>query len=301
MKTKKSIITLLAVGLFIIATVFVGGLVIKDQGDKIKKLNSENLDMAHVATERDSTLNSLLATFDEIETNLTYIKQKRNQLEIKQSETGLSQRESILNDIRLLDSLIEANNLKVKDLTSKLHKSGVKLTSLNNKIESLNKNIELQNKEVAQLRETLQEREIEIDDLSGKLNVLTAETQMKDMVLSEKDGLIVQKDNELNKAYVAYGSFKELKDHGVVTKNGGILGIGSEKSIKNNIDTDSFIELDMRDTKEIPLFSKKASLITEHPDSSYQLLVDDGLVTYLQIEDPQEFWKLTKYAVIETK
>jgi hypothetical protein len=49
------------------------------------------------------------------------------------------------------------------------------------------------------------------------------------------------------------------------------------------------------------LNTKKAVVISEHPNNSYTLVEENGLVAYLEIKDPQEFWRISKYAVIQTK
>jgi len=119
--------------------------------------------------------------------------------------------------------------------------------------------------------------------------------------LQVKEQLIEEKTNELNKGYVAFGTFKELAANGVVTKDGGFLGIGKHVSLQNNLDEAYFTQLDIRDTKTIPLFTNKATIISEHPDSSYTFIEEDGVIAYLEIENPDEFWKISKYAVIELK
>jgi hypothetical protein len=42
-------------------------------------------------------------------------------------------------------------------------------------------------------------------------------------------------------------------------------------------------------------------VISEHPVSSYSLVEENGQIAYLQIDNPEEFWKISKYAVIEVK
>ena len=50
--------------------------------------------------------------------------------------------------------------------------------------------------------------------------------------------------------------------------------------------------------KEIPLEMKKAKILTNHPEGSYSLVKNDkGLLT-LVISDPQNFWSLSKYLVV---
>jgi hypothetical protein len=50
------------------------------------------------------------------------------------------------------------------------------------------------------------------------------------------------------------------------------------------------------------LNSKKAELITNHPEGSYEFVKDSTEnIAYLKIEDPLKFWEITNYAVLETK
>ncbi len=298
---NKSIISIVAFIIFIVAIAVISGVIVHNKESEINKLNSKNLSLSSNVTERDSTINDLFASMDEIERNLTLITQKRTQLEIKQDEVTVSQKELIIEDIRQLDLMLDDNVKKIKNLESRLYKSGVKITALNQKIESLAASYEEQNKQIIKFKQTLEERDIQIAELNTQFENLQVETEWKDQSLAEKEELINDQTNKLNKAYLAFGTYKELKENGVVQKEGGIFGIGGEKSFQENVVDENFMQVDIREINKIPLFSKKAIFITEHPDSSYHFLEDEGLITYLEIEKPEEFWKISKYAVIETK
>jgi hypothetical protein len=53
------------------------------------------------------------------------------------------------------------------------------------------------------------------------------------------------------------------------------------------------------DLTEIPLFAKKAKLITKHPEKTYAFEKDEKGQQQLQILDTKNFWSLSKYLVIE--
>ena len=301
MENKKSILVKASVFLFIIILTVFGAIIINRKEAQIKELNAGSSNLSHLVAERDSMLNGLFNSFNEIETSLDFIKLRRNQIEIIQDEGTVSQQETILNDIKLLDSLLEKNAQKMKDLESRLKTSGVQIAAFNTKISLLNNNIEQQNTEILKLKNRLTEREEEIADLNEQVNGLESEISRMDTRLEEKAVMIRKQDDELNRAFLAYGSFKELKENGVVKRDGGFLGIGGTKLIPGTPGEDYFLPIDIRETREIPLFSKKVNFITEHPDSSYRFLINEGLVTYLEIENPKEFWKYSKYAVIETR
>jgi|WetSurMetagenome_2_1015567.scaffolds.fasta_scaffold11725_3 hypothetical protein len=299
-KGKKNLAILVAIAT-IVLIVIIGVLIVNRKEARIDQLSSQTQNLGEVIAKRDSILNDLFTTFSEIESSLTYIKQKRGQLEIQQQEGVTNQKESILSDIKLLDLMLENNNQKIVELDKKLRKSGIQLESLNKRILELTQNIEVQNSEITKLKQTIEDRNLQIAELNTKVDGLVSEVGLKDKTLSEKSEIITRQDKELNKGFLTFGTFKELKENGVLTKEGGFLGIGRNKSLRGNLKDDSFIKLDIRETREIPLFSKKASFITEHPDSSYHFVSDKGLITYLEIEKPEEFWKYSKYAVIETR
>lgn len=301
MENKKSIIGRVVVVLVIVALVVIGGLIINRKEAQIKQLNTEAQNLGNVVANKDSVINDMFNSFDEIQSNLDMIKQKRNQIEIVQNEGKLSKKASIERDIHLLDSLLDQNDAKIKALQSKLKKSGIQLSSLNKKLAELAQNLKEQTAQVVQMKQQLQDRDLKIADLNTKVDDLSNEIDVKDQTLAVKSDSIKVQDTKLNQAYLAYGSYKELKDNGVIKKDGGFLGIGGKKMLSGDVNDSSFMKLDIRKTREIPLFAKKATIITEHPDSSYKFLVDGGQITYLEIENPQEFWKMSKYAVIETK
>ena len=60
-----------------------------------------------------------------------------------------------------------------------------------------------------------------------------------------------------------------------------------------------FVKVDIRTTTKIPLYSKKARILTSHPDKSYELKDENGNKT-LYIKDYKQFWSISKYLVVRT-
>ena len=105
---------------------------------------------------------------------------------------------------------------------------------------------------------------------------------------------------EMNKAFIVCGTYKELRAKGLLTRAGGFIGLGKTKSLAGNFSDSSFKQIDITVTKSIPVNSKSAKLISEHPANSYQFIRDkDKKIESLEITDPAQFWKISKYAVVE--
>ena len=53
--------------------------------------------------------------------------------------------------------------------------------------------------------------------------------------------------------------------------------------------------------KELKLYSKRADLLTTHPAGSYALVKDEKGQLTLVINNPDEFWSVSKYLVIQVR
>lgn len=297
-KTKIAGIIAAGVILVLIATITI---VISRKDSQIRQLNSEATNLGNSIVERDSMLNDLFSSLNEIENTLNTIKDKREQLQIVGKEGTVGMKESILSDIKMLDDMLDKSTKKVSELSKKLRDSGVQIASLNNRLADVTEELRLQTAQTEQLKREVEDRDIRIASLNGQVDQLSSEVDKRDKSIAQKSEVISKQDRELNKGYLAYGTYKQLKSDGILEREGGFLGLGRNKSIKGKIDPDKFMKLDIRETREIPLYTKKVKMITEHPDSSFTFKVENGLVTYLEIDNPEEFWKLSKYAVIETR
>ena len=301
-KTKKTqIATAIIAGVFVLVGI-IGSVYVFNQKDaQIQALMSEKNELNQVMQLKDSVLMDVETTFSEIEDNLRLIKERRTQISMVQSEGGKNRKQAIVDDIKLLDSMLEENNKKMAELEQKLKKSGLNLKSYEKRLQALNETIESQNNEIAELKTMIENKNISLAQLVTKVDSLDYDIKNKVDTISYKQQQIIDKTNRLNTAHVALGTFKELKEEGILVREGGLLGIGGNKAIQENFDPTRFTELDIRQTKTITLNTKKAKVISEHPNSSYKLVEENGQIAYLQIENPEEFWRISKYAVIEVK
>lgn len=90
-----------------------------------------------------------------------------------------------------------------------------------------------------------------------------------------------------------FGTKAELKSQKIL-QSGDVL-----KS--SDFNKDYFTQIDVRTTKEVKLYSKRAEVLTNHPASSYTLDKDDKGQLTLRISNPKEFWSVSKYLVIQVK
>jgi len=304
---KKEVFRPVAIfGVIVLLTLIGFGLFqLSQKTDQLQALKLEKDSLSDEMYNRDSTINDLMLTFNEIDDNLTFINSRRNHLSLEAAqEMDGDRKTTILKDIILMDSMLVASSRHIDELEKRLKDSGVKMRSFENRIASLNKTMMENSTEMDVLRQSLEEKEYQIAGLNTRLEMYEAVVEQKDETIRVNEYTIDEKQqqlNHLNTAWYTMGSFKELKEQGILSRTGGILGIGSTKEIQQNFSNEYFTSLDIRETKTIPVASKSARVISDHPDDSYEFVYENGLITALVIENPEEFWRISKYVVVETK
>lgn len=255
--------------------------------DKIDQLSEENTEFQADNAEKDSTINVMLRTFNDIQENLNLIKEREGVLKVTDPETG---KQNMIDDIKMINELMMQNEELNKKLNSQLKNSNYKLSEMRKMIDNLNRQIELKNQEIAQLNQLLKSKDAQIGELYFSVDSLN-------YAIGKRDEVIEQTTDDLNTAFYAFGTFKELKEKNVLTKEGGFLGLGKTESLKDNINMDYFTKIDIRKQKSFLIYADKAELITKHPKESYEFM-GNGKVDSLVIKDPDAFWKTGKTLVI---
>jgi uncharacterized coiled-coil protein SlyX len=267
----------------------------RDYNNQVALLENQKQVFTQQLTERDSMINDWLTTFDEIENNLNAIKEKEKIISVKASDSEISKdkKSQVLEDIKYINSLLDENKKKIAGLNAQLKKSGTTITGLQARIAELETSMKQYETEVTELKASLADKNFEIEQLNTRVFALNDTLNMQEETISNQI-------NELNKAFFATGTYKDLKEKGLVSKEGGFLGIGRKESLKEDFPDSLFEMIDVTQLKTIPLNSKKAKLITEHPSGSYQMVREnENTIACIEIKDPAEFWKISKYAVVE--
>lgn len=301
MTKKQQLAAIIFTGLILVVGIIGGAYVYNEKEAAIKTLMMEKSDLSQTIQQRDSVVNDMESTFAEIESNMTFIKEKRSQITTLQTEGGKNRKQLIAEDVKLMNTMLEESSKKIADLEAKLRKSGLNMKSYEKRLQALNETIESQNAEIAVLKKDIEGKNASLAEFDTKVKTMDQDLKNKVDTINYKQQVIVERTNKLNTAHVALGTFKQLKEEGILNREGAILGVGGSKAIQENFDSKYFTELDIRTTKTIALNAKKAVVISEHPSSSYKLVEENGQIAYLQIENPEEFWRISKYAVIQVK
>ena len=262
----------------------------------LNMLKTENLNLSDVLHNRDSVINDYMASLNQIEDNINTIVKNENiiNLELKNKEFSKDKKNKIIEGIKVLDYLIDKNKKQISELNARLYHSGLKISQFEKKLAELNTLVEEKDKIISELKQSLSNKDIVIAGLNKKVDTMNEAIKQQKLYIDNQT-------DQMNKAYLIAGTYKQLKTKGVITTSGGFLGIGQSQAINSNIPESSFKPIDIRETKSITISAKKAEFITRHPKDSYQLIKKNNKIQSIEITNPDKFWKYTKYAVLETK
>lgn len=267
-----------------------------------KELKAQNDSLLAVLNERDAELDEMMGTFNEVSEGFREINAAENRVDLQRGAVGegsKSARQQIASDIEFIRKQMEENKAQIAKLQDMLKKSRTNSTQLKKAIDSLTKELVEKTQRIEELQAELASKNIRIQELDAAVTGLSADKEALTAENEAKAQTVAEQDKALNTAWFVFGTKKELKDQRILT-SGGLFKKGQVME-DADINKDYFTQIDIRTTKEIKLYSKDADILTTHPAGSYALEADSKGQLILKITNPQNFWSVSKYLVIQVK
>ncbi|MBR3725382.1 MAG: hypothetical protein IKN11_08370 [Bacteroidales bacterium] len=268
----------------------------KELDAAIKKSDS----LSVIIQNKDSELDSLFATLNQIEENLAAVNARYSAVqELRRAniEGQPNVKSQISAQIKDIENLMAANRQKIASLQAKINSDGKESARLQELVSRQEERISQQESQIAQLLTELENNKVIIKKLNEDVSELTASNE-------QKDQYIKQQTAEANRAYYVVGTYSDLNEAGIVSKAGGFIGIGRRQGTNTEMPLDRFTQIDRTKVTTIPINMKRAIVVSKHPENSYELVMDENdtkQVSYLRILNPAKFWEQTRFLVISTK
>jgi DNA repair exonuclease SbcCD ATPase subunit len=234
--------------------------------------------------EKDAAIQELVSSFNEIQENLNAIKEKEKIISKVTSDGDVKSKEDqIKEDIQSIYDLMAKNKDRIGSLSKKLKNSKLKIEGLEKMIENMQATLNLKDSEIEELKTKIEGLNVELSNLTTNYKAVENESN--------------QKTEIINTAFYAIGTSKELKEKNVITKEGGIIGLGKTTKLSSDFNKEYFTKINIEKTTSINLGAKKIKILTTHPSNSYKL-IGEKPIEKLEITNTKEFWSASKYLVI---
>lgn len=264
-----------------------------------KNLQAENDSLNVALAERDAELEGIMEAFNEVQEGFRLINEAENRVDLQTgSIEGKSSAQKIREDIRFITEKLQSNRDRIAELEKQLDNSKYASAQLKKAITNLKEELATKTQQIETLQTELASKNIRIAELDDAVAGLTQ--HVTDLVAENKakDAMVATQDKALNAAWFVFGTSSELKDQKIITKK----FLQKTKVLEeDDFNKNYFTQIDIRKDKEIKLYSKEAKLLTAHPEGTYELKKDDKGQLTLVITNPNKFWSVSRYLVIEVK
>ena len=262
-------------------------------------MKSQNDSLSQVLPQRDAELNGIMEAFNEIQDGFRMINEAESRVDLETGAVeGRSNVQKIKDDIVFIMEKLDANRKRIAELEEQLKNSRYASSQLKTTIANLNKELLAKTQQIETLQAELASKNIRIAELDDAIVGLTQ--HVNDLVAENKakSATVATQDKALNAAWFVFGTSSELKEQKIVSKK----FLQKKKVLESDdFNKEYFTQIDIRTDKQIMLYSPEAELLTSHPVGSYEFQKNEKGQLALLITNPNKFWSVSRYLVIEVK
>lgn len=295
MRTKISIVCAFGALLFVTSCNV-------ERSDKYQALLAERDSLYTEAVAAKGGFDQALNTINEIESALESVRAQENIIMMENQEGNTNK---AVSEINAIQQTLQENRQKIENLEKQLAEQGATSKALNQTVSRLKKQLEEKDTYITSLKDELQQSKAQIatlndqvTDLSNNINELNSNLDVMTVQNAAQQATIENQDAMLNTVWVCVAPQQTLVDKGILSK-GGLFK--SSELTKQGYDKSQFAEIDKREVESIPLNTKKPTIMTSHPESSYQIVEVEGGNKVLEILDKESFWSISNYLVVSIK
>ncbi|MBR5630331.1 MAG: hypothetical protein IKW82_01665 [Bacteroidales bacterium] len=295
MRTKISIVCAFGALLFVTSCNV-------ERSDKYQALLAERDSLYTEAVAAKGGFDQALNTINEIESALESVRAQENIIMMENQEGNTNK---AVSEINAIQQTLQENRQKIENLEKQLAEQGATSKALNQTVSRLKKQLEEKDTYISSLKDELQQSKAQIatlndqvTDLSNNINELNSNLDVMTVQNAAQQATIENQDAMLNTVWVCVAPQQTLVDKGILSK-GGLFK--SSELTKQGYDKSQFAEIDKREVESIPLNTKKPTIMTSHPESSYQIVEVEGGNKVLEILDKESFWSISNYLVVSIK
>jgi DNA repair ATPase RecN len=273
-----------------------------ERSEKYQALLAERDSLYTEAVASKGGFDQALNTINEIEAALEAVRAQENIIMMDNQEGNTNK---AVTEINAIQQTLQENRQKIEKLEKQLAEQGATSKALNQTVNRLKKQLEEKDTYISSLKDELQQSREQIAELNEQVtdlnnNISELSTNLDEMTVQNaaQQATIENQDAMLNTVWICIAPQQTLVEKGILSK-GGLFQ--SSAISKQGFDKTQFVEGNKRELELIPLNTKKAKIMTTHPESSYQINEGEEGAQTLQILDKEAFWSMSNYLVVSIK
>ena len=273
-----------------------------ERSEKYQTLLAERDSLYTEAVAAKGGFDNALNTINEIENALEAVRAQENIIMMENQEGNTNK---AVSEINAIQQTLQENRKKIENLEKQLAEQGSKSKALTQTVNRLKKQLEEKDTYINNLKDELQqsrqqiaELNDQVTDLSNNITELNSNLDVMTVQNAAQQATIENQDAMLNTVWICIATQQVLVEKGILSKGG--LFQASEIS-KQGFDKSQFTQGNKRELDVVPLNTKKPKIMTNHPESSYEITENEDGNKVLVIRDKEAFWSMSNYLVVSIK
>ena len=288
-------IVIIAVAAF---SLFMGACDTKKEKEAGRDSSAATIDtLQHVNAQTQNESNDLMGTIEQIQEGFRQISEAEGRVSTETKQGEGTDKQAIQENMAFIQRTLRLNRDLIANLQQQLRSTnqtnGKMKATLEEMVANFNAQLEEKSQQIEALRAELAAKEIRIAEQDEQISTLSENVSNLAASNAQKEKTVAEQDKELHSAWYVFGTKKELREQKILEKNDVLRS--------RDFNRDYFTKIDLRVTKVIKLYSKRARLVTSHPAGSYSLDRDSQGQYTLRITQPENFWSVSRYLVIIVK
>lgn len=243
---------------------------------------------------RDSDYSQLKEFVNIVAEGLDSINAKESDIYNTARESPVPNKTLLKKDLENLKQILASHRQRIEELETSIDTKNAELRNLKTIISSMKAQIDDKESKIKELQAELDGNGFTIAMLNKRIGAMAKRDSMQKEKIRKQNATIEEQDIALNEAFIKIASKRELKEAGLLS--GKFLA--KNKLDVSKLDRSIFRTIDRRKVTSITINSKKVKILSQVPEESYALERKDN-TTILKITNPQHFWSVTKYLVIQ--
>jgi predicted nucleic acid-binding Zn-ribbon protein len=288
-KSPFIVLSLIVIALVVVVVVL---------GNKYKETTARYAETKQAEETVRNQFNSALVSLAEIQESLeSVVPEGQRVVRLVQdvepgSAAAESQRDHMLGTISNLKETIDLSKRRIRELEESLQGSQIEIGGLRRLIDGLKRSVTEKETMISRLT-------AKVDSLTVTVVELRENVRRGEETIDHQATVIEEKTQELATVFYTIGTKKELKEKGIITEKGGVIGIGKSTVLSAAFREGDFTALDTDRVAEIQIPGREPQVLSAQTASSYEIqIAGDG--AKLVIKNPREFRKV-KYLVVMVK
>lgn len=281
---KKNVLLVAAASIIVALSFTSCGKNSKAYKDLKQQYDSVQTSYQNQISEMDSIIGLVISNFQEINAMEGMI--NVNNLN---GDMAKDRRARIEDNVKMINERLRTNKKEIEQLNEKLKASGNQFVHLKKTVAALQLQLADKTKEVLRLSEELKRKDVAIVILDSMVTSLNNDVKKHEEMVAEQAKTIENQDAAINTVRYCIGTKNDLKEVGII-QNGKIVGDITQNNYLTAVDKRNFSSVELK--------SKRAELLTTHPEGSYEFVKGADKDLTLKIVDADKFWSLSKVLVI---